>query len=83
MRECTPPSETRPIRCTRSRAAQRVAQHLVLAERAVRDRLVDAREVLRDDRAGAEVEVADLGVAHLALAAGRRRAPQAVSVVCG
>ena len=46
---------------------QRRLQHLVLGQRAVLDRRVDAREVLRDDRAGAEVEVADLGVAHLPL----------------
>ena len=42
-------------------------ERLVLRQRPVLDRGVDAREVLRDDRAGAEVEVADLGVAHLAL----------------
>ena len=41
------------------------AQRLVLGQRAVLDRGVDPREVLRHDRAGAEVEVADLGVAHL------------------
>ena len=45
----------------------RRAQHLVLGERAVRDRVVDPRQVLPDDRAGAEVEVADLGVPHLAV----------------
>src|SRR5204862_1759553 len=42
-------------------------QDLVARERAVRDRVVDARQVLAHDRAGAEVEVADLGVAHLPL----------------
>ena len=40
-------------------------QRLVLEEAAVGDRVVDPRQVLLDDRAGAEVEVADLGVAHL------------------
>ena len=54
-----------------------VAQHPVLEERAVVDRIVDPREVLAHDLAGAEVEVADLGVAHLAVGqadgAARRR----------
>ena len=82
--EWTPPSETRPIRCRRPRGllARRLAggqQHLVLEEAAVGDRVVDPGQVLLDDRAGAEVEVADLGVAHLAVgeadvaAAGRER----------
>ena len=68
--ECTPPSETRPIRCRRPRGlfARRRAggeQDLVLEQRAVGDRVVDPRQVLLDDRARAEVHVADLGVAHL------------------
>ena len=46
-------------------AGERGAQDLVLGQRAVGDRLVDAREVLLDDGARAEVEVADLAVAHL------------------
>jgi hypothetical protein len=49
------------------RILQRRLQHLVAGQRPVRDGLVDPREVLRHDRAGAEVEVADLGVAHLPL----------------
>ena len=47
-------------------AAAGLAQCLVLEERAVLDRFADAQQVLPDDRARAEVEVADLGVAHLA-----------------
>ena len=50
-----------------ARRAAGVAQGLVLEEAAVGDRVVDARQVLLDDRAGAQVEVADLGVAHLAV----------------
>ena len=42
-------------------------QGLVVEEAAVGDRVVDPGQVLLDDRAGAEVEVADLGVAHLSL----------------
>ena len=42
-------------------------QRLVLEEAAVGDRVVDPGQVLLDDRPGAEVEVADLGVAHLAV----------------
>ncbi len=48
------------------RVGHRRREHLVLRQRAVLHRRVDAGEVLRDDRARAEVEVADLGVAHLA-----------------
>ena len=40
-------------------------QRLVLEEAAVGDRVVDPGQVLLDDRAGAEVEMADLRVAHL------------------
>ena len=56
-----------PIRCTRS--APRIASRSTSfsASEPSRDRLVDARQVLLDDRAGAEVEVADLAVAHLPL----------------
>ena len=67
IEECTPPSETRPMRWTRSTPSKRGLQHRVARQRAVGDGLVDARQVLADDRAGAEVEVADLGVAHLPL----------------
>ena len=42
-------------------------QRLVLEEAAVGDRVVDPGQVLLDDRPGAEVQVADLGVAHLAV----------------
>ena len=48
---------------TRSMAAD---ERRVREELAVPDALVDAREVLVDDAAGAHVHVADLGVAHLA-----------------
>ena len=63
--ECTPPSDTSPMRWTRSAPANARAQDLVLGQRAVGDRLVDAREVLLDDGARAEVQMADLAVAHL------------------
>ena len=68
--EWTPPSEIRPIACRRprrdSRAEPQAARRArVLEEAAVRDRVVDPRQVLLDDRPRAEVEVADLGVAHL------------------
>ena len=49
------------------RVAQRRLQHLVLGQRAVLHRGVDAGQVLGDDRAGPQVEVTDLGVAHLPL----------------
>ena len=55
-----------PARAVSGRRAGR-AQRLVLEEAAVRDRIVDPGQVLLDDRAGAEVHVADLRVAHLAV----------------
>ncbi len=48
-------------------AGEGATEDLIRAELAVLDREVDPGEVLHDHRAGAEVEVADLGVAHLAL----------------
>ena len=56
-----------PARGLARARAQAAAQDLVLEEAAVGDRVVDPRQVLLDDRPGAEVEVADLGVAHLAV----------------
>ena len=47
-------------------ALERGAQDLVVEELAALDRLVHAHEVLEEDPAGADGEVADLGVAHLA-----------------
>ena len=44
----------------------RVDERFVVEEIAVPDALVDPREVLVDDPAGAHVHVADLGVSHLA-----------------
>ena len=62
------------------RRLQRLEQHRVAAEARQPRGLVDERQVLLDDRARAEVEVADLGVAHLpvgqpdgAAAGGQRR----------
>ncbi len=49
-----------------SDAIHRRDERRVLEKITVADALVDAREVLVDDAAGAHVHVADLGVAHLA-----------------
>ena len=79
MSACTPPSDTSPMRCSVVPAsgglANARAARGLLEEAAVVDRLADARQVLIDDAAGADVEVPDLGVAHLALgqADGRAR----------
>ena len=48
------------------RASAGREERRALGERAVGDRSVDARQVLEHRPAGAEIEVADLGVAHLA-----------------
>ena len=45
---------------------RRAEERRVLEERAVLDRLVHAHQVLVEDPAGADRQVADLGVAHLA-----------------
>ena len=44
---------------------QGVAEHRIGGQRAFFDRLVDAGEILIDDAARAEIEVADFGIAHL------------------
>ena len=43
-----------------------VGERLVLGQRAVRDRHIDARQILHHDAAGADIHVADFGIAHLA-----------------
>src|SRR5215211_1303963 len=63
MCEWTPPYETRPTRCMRP---PRSCARGVLEERPVADGAVDALEILVDDPARADGEVADLGVALLA-----------------
>ena len=45
----------------------RADEDLIGLEGAVLDGIVDARKLLEDDAAGANVEVADLGIAHLAI----------------
>ena len=68
---CTPPGDRSPSTCSavprpRARVGRR-DQHRIGGELAGRDRVVDARVVLVDDAAGADVEVPDFRVAHLAL----------------
>ena len=69
--ECTPPGETRPIRwqvpsdCLQ--LGDQVGQRRGLGEAAVGDRVADAHQFLLHHAAGADVHVADLGVAHLAV----------------
>ena len=48
-------------------ALERAEQRGVLEERAVLDRLVHADEILEEDAPGADRQVPDLGVAHLAV----------------
>ena len=57
----------------------------VLRQRAILDRIVDARQVGHGHPAGAEIHVADLGVAHLALGQsdeGLGRVDQALRAGC-
>ena len=49
-----------------TRTCERRDERLVLGERAVRDRAIHAREILEQDPARADREVADLRVPHLA-----------------
>ena len=66
----TPPGPIRPTRVEPARLAAPARRPrgapAGVEERAVGDRGVDPRQVLEHGPAGAEVEVADLGVAHLA-----------------
>lgn len=45
---------------------QNLLNHIIVAELALLDCLVDANDVLPDDTAGADVEMPDFGVAHKA-----------------
>src|SRR5262249_416506 len=51
----------------RARDGDGVAQHRVARERAVRNREIDAGEILIYDAASPDIEVTDLRIAHLAL----------------
>ena len=66
MCEWTPPWETRPSRWTSPPLRERRRQRRVLEEGAVLDRPVDPLQVLVEHAAGADRQVADLRVAHLA-----------------
>ena len=69
--------QTQQVEAARvARRGAGVAQHLVLGEGAVLDRVVDALEVLGHDLAGAQVQVAHLRVAHLALGQAHGGAPR-------
>ena len=72
----TPPGPIRPDDrqppARRLRAIAGLDERRPLEERAVGDRGIDPRQILEDRPAGAEVEVAHLGVAHLA---GRQARP--------
>ena len=69
MCEWTPPRETSPSRCTSPpralRPLERADEGGIDEDRAVADGQVDAHQVLEQDAAGADREVADLRVAHL------------------
>ena len=49
----------------RLEARDQILQRRLLRDLAARDRVADARQVLHHDAAGADVEMADLGIAHL------------------
>ena len=70
MCECTPPYETSPSRCTsppRSRARRNAETSASFSKNEPSAiGAVDALEVLVEHAAGADRQVADLGVAHLA-----------------
>ena len=76
MCECTPPSLTRPIRCSwRVRPRSMASTNSGWREKfAAGDELVDARDVHLHDAAGADIQMADFAVAHLALGQADERA---------
>ena len=51
----------------RAQLGDEIGERWVAVERAVGGCAVDAREDLRDDAAGADIHMADLGIAHLAV----------------
>ena len=66
--ECTPPGETRPMRWQsppEARSAATKAARLAGASEPSAMAAVDPRQVLHHHTAGADVHVADLGIAHL------------------
>ena len=69
MCEWTPPCETRPSRCTsppRSFARSKAPHEgRIVEDRAVADGQVHAHQILEQDAARADRQVADLRVAHL------------------
>ena len=65
---CTPPSLTSPSKCSRrpgSAALAKASWMTGLSPACLGDGLGDARQVLVNDAPRAEVQVADLRVAHL------------------
>ena len=70
---CTPPSDSRPRMCSAlpcSGGFHRLGQRGVGEKIATADGAIDARDFLVHHTAGADIQMADLGVAHLS-AAGR------------
>ena len=69
--ECTPPGDIRPIRWQVPPDAlqlrDQVGERRRAGEAAVLGGLADARQFLHHHAAGADVQVADLGIAHLAV----------------
>ena len=68
-----PPSETRPIRCYALGGREDLPQNRVGGELSILHREVDAGQILHHHGARAEVEVTDLGVAHLPVGQTDRR----------
>ena len=58
------PEEVKP---TISRAGEGSLQYSVAGEFAVRDRLVNSRQILIDDPAGSQIKMANFGVTHLSI----------------
>ncbi len=85
--EWTPPGDSRPMRCAVPPDCLQRGDELgevgVLGERAVRDGFIDARQVLHDDAAGADIHVADLGIPHLARGQADERSRSPAASACG
>ena len=86
--ECTPPGESSPMQMAGAAAGLQLgdrnsASAGLRASAAVGDRGVDARQVLHDHAAGADIHMADLGIAHLAVRAARHDVPRRRSARAG
>src|SRR6478672_5124881 len=65
--DATVRKQSQKMKTMSARLRENILRGLVPSEFALRDCLIDPSQVLIDNSAGSEVEVADLGITHLSL----------------